>query len=197
MTFTPCSLQIYHHHWLALWKPLAFIALLVVLGAGGVLVWLPLGLVLFTLALIVAMSIYLYWSWHTFAFTADNRLIRRRGFLGCTEDVISLFGVITPHYTPVLGRWLDVGDVYLSLPGPDSHIRHIANFEAFHHRLVYGAQQRGSPSTPSPVQIIVQLPPVQRVSGDRRDLLFPGEPEPTLTYPGATIREGEQPDRTH
>lgn len=164
------SPRVYRYHWLAFWKPLAGIALLVVLGVGAILVWLPVGLGLLALALIGAASLYLYWSWHTFAFTPDDRLILRRGVDGSIKDVISLFGVVVPYQIPVLGPWLDVGSVSLSPFGRSIHIRHIAHFEAFYSRLVYGAQQQGShPGTP-PVQVIVQLLPALRV-GDR----WPGQ----------------------
>jgi hypothetical protein len=140
------SPQVYRYHWLAFWKPLASISFLLVLGVSGLVVWFPLGLGFLTLALVGAVSICLFWSWHTFTFTPDNRLIRQRGFLGSTKDVISFFGVVTPYLIPVLGRWLDVGNVYLSLPGPDIHIRYIGNFEAFYRQLVYGPQQQRSRS---------------------------------------------------
>jgi hypothetical protein len=159
------SPQVYHHHWLAFWKPLAGISFLLVLSIGGALVSLPLGLSLVILALIGAVSVYLAWSWHTFTFTAGNRLVRRRGFLGCTKDAITLFGVVTPYQIPVLGQWLDMGNVYLGLPGPDIHIRYIAHFTAFYRRLIHGAQQQGSHSDSPPVQVIVQLPPSPRAAG--------------------------------
>lgn len=159
------SPQVYHHHWLVFWKPLAGVSFLLVLSIGGALVWLPLGLSLVTLALIGAVSVYLSWSWHTFTFIAENRLVRCRGFLGCTKDVITLFGVVTPYQIPVLGQWLDVGNVYLGLPGPDIHIRYIAHFAAFYRRLIHGAQQQGSHSDSPPVQVIVQLPPSPRAAG--------------------------------
>jgi hypothetical protein len=160
LSFATASSQVYHHHWFALWKPLTGIALLVVLSVGGGLVWLPLGLGLFTLALIGAVSLYLYWSWHTFSFTADNRLVRRRGFLGCTKDVISLFGVVTPYQIPALGQWLDVGNVHLGILVPNVEIRHIARFSAFYNRLVYSVQKQERRSDPTPIYVVVQFPSV-------------------------------------
>jgi len=136
------SPRVYHYHWLAFWKPMAVIGLLVVLGVGAILVWLPvgLGLLALALALIGAVSLYLYWSRHTFAFTPDNRLILRRGVLGSTIEVTSLFGVVVSYQIPVLGPRLDVGSVRLSPFGRSIHIRHIAHFEAFYSRLVHGVQ---------------------------------------------------------
>lgn len=160
----PASSQVHRYHWLAFWKPMAVIALLVVLGVGGILVWLPLGLGLLALALIRAVSLYLHWSWHTFAFAPDNRLILRRGVNGSTKDVISLFGVVKSYQIPLLGPWLDVGSVRLSPFGSSIHIRHIACFEAFYSRLVYGAQQQASRAEP-PVQVIVQLLPAPCTGG--------------------------------
>ena len=188
------SVQVYRYHWLAFWNALAGVSFLLVLSIAGFLLYLPLGLVLLTLALIGAMTIYLSWSHHTLTFTPSNCLVRRRGFLGCTEDVISLFGTITPYQIPVLGRWLDVGSVYLGIPGPDAHIRYVAHFGSFHRRLVYGAQQQASRSSPSPVQIVIQLPPAQFPRGDLRSRLSPGEPGPALIYPGVAIQEDERPD---
>lgn len=161
----PASSQVHRYHWLAFWKPMAVIALLVVLGGGGILVWLPLGLGLLALALIGTGSLYLHWSWQALAFTPDNRLIRHRGFLGRTADLISLFGVVTPYQIPLLGPWLDVGSVYLSPFGRKMHLRYIANFEAFYNRLAYGAQQQASRSDPLPVQVIIQLLPAPSAGG--------------------------------
>ena len=152
--------ETFHHHWLAFWKPLAMTCLLVVLSSISTLVWVPLGIGLLTLAAIVAVGIYLFWTWHTFTFTEDNRLIRRRGFFKCAEDVISLFGVITPYWIPILGKILNVGSVYLGIPGADIHIRHIANFDAFYERLVSSAQEQQRAPDPPLVQVFFQMPPM-------------------------------------
>ncbi len=183
----PASSQVHHYHWLAFWKPMAVIALLVVLGVGGILVWLPPGLGLLALALIGAVSLYLHWSWHTFTFTPDNRLILRRGVNGSTKDVISLFGVVVSYQIPLLGPWLDVGSVYLSPLGRNIHIRHIAHFEAFYSRLVYGAQQQASRAEP-PVQVIVQFLPAPRAEGGWLGPLPPAEAGSELDYFGSAIQ---------
>jgi hypothetical protein len=190
----PASVQVYRYHWLAFWKALAGVSFLLVLSIAGFLFYLPLGLVLLTLALIGAVTIYLSWSHHTLTFTPSSRLVRRRGFLGCTEDVISLFGTITPYQVPALGWWLDVGSVYLGIPGPDIHIRHVAHFGSFHRRLVYDAQQQANRLNIPPVQIVVQLPPVQPLYSDWLGRLFPGEPGRALIDPDTTVREDERPD---
>lgn len=183
----PASSQVHRYHWLAFWKPMAVIALLVVLGVGGILVCLLLGLGLLTLALIGAVSLYLHWSWQALAFTPDNRLILQRGVNGSTKDVISLFGVVMSYQIPLLGPWLDVGSVRLSPLGRNIHIRHIAHFEAFYNRLVHGEQQQASRAEP-PVQVIVQLLPAPR-AGDRwPGQLPPVEARPTLNYFGTTIQ---------
>jgi hypothetical protein len=150
---------VFHHHWLAYWKLLAMTCLLAVLGSISVLMWAPLGTGLLMLAAATAAGIYLYWAWHTFTFTDDNRLIRRRGVFGCTEDVITLFGVLTPYEIPILGKMLNAGSVHLGIPGPDIHIRHIANFDAFYERLVHGARQQRAPEPPV-VQFFFQMPPM-------------------------------------
>lgn len=151
--------ETFHHHWLAFWQPLAMTCLLVVLSSISTLVWVPLGIGLLTLVAIVAVGVYLFWSWHTFTFTEDNRLIRRRGFLGCTEDVITLFGVLTPYQAPIVGKILNAGSVHLGIPGPDIDIRYIANFHAFYERMVMGAQQQRPPEPPV-VQVFFQMPPM-------------------------------------
>jgi len=154
--FPTSSPQIYRHHWLAFWKPLSVISLLLVLSIGGFRVYFPVGVILLALALTIGISVYLCWSWHTYTFTPDNRLIRRRGAFGCSTDIISLFGTITPYQIPFLGRLLDVGSVRLRIAGPDEHIRHIANFASFCRQLIEGAQQNSQPSPH--VQVIIQLP---------------------------------------
>jgi hypothetical protein len=190
----PASVQVYRYHWLAFWKALAGVSFLLVLSIAGFLLYLPLGLVLLTLALIGAVIIYLSWSHHTLTFTPGNHLVRRRGFLGCTEDMISLFGTITPYQVPILGGWLDVGSVYLGIPGPDIHIRYVAHFRSFRRRLVYGAQQQAGRLNIPPVQIVVQLPPVQSLYSDWLDQLFPGEHGRALIDPATTVQEDERPD---
>jgi hypothetical protein len=152
--------ETFHHHWLAFWKPLAMTCFLVVLGSISMVVWVPLGLGFLMLAAIGALSIFLFWTWHTFTFTDDNRLIRRRGCFGCTKDVITLFGVLTPYQAPIVGKILNAGSVHLGVPGPDIHIRHIANFDAFYARLVHGAQQQQQATDPPVVQVFFQMPPM-------------------------------------
>jgi len=164
----------FHHHWLAYWKPLAMACLLAVLGSVGMLLWAPLGMGFLTLAAAIAVGVYLFWTWHTFTFTEDNRLIRRRGFFKCAEDVISLFGVITPYWIPILGKMLNAGNVYLGIPGPDIHIRHIANFDAFYRRLIYGAQQQERGPEPPVVQVFFQMPPMPQGARYWGDQLPPG-----------------------
>lgn len=183
------SAQVYHHHWLAYCKPLSFASLLLVLGVGLARFWLLLGLVALALALMVALGTYLYRSWHTLAFTDDNRLVYRHGFLGCTESVFSLFGVITPRRTPILGQWFDVGDLHLSLPG--IRIRHIAHFSAFRSRLMGNVQRQERPPSP-PVQVIIQLPPRQPTD-EWPNLVPSAGPGPVLLYPDTTQRRREQP----
>lgn len=161
----------YRYHPLAFWKGLAGAALMLVLGTGGILLWTPLGLGLWAVAHATVVGVYHCWKWHTLTFTPDNRLIRRRGFLGCTQDLVSLFGRITPSQVPVLGQWLDVGSVYLGIPGPDLDIRHVSSFMSFRNRLICGARQqqashRGSQLAGPVVQVIVVVPPVwERWSG--------------------------------
>ena len=152
--------QIFYHHWLAYWKLLCGAALLVVLGLVVGLAWPLLGLGLLGLAASSAMSIYLYRTWHTLTFLEDGRLVRRRGFFGNAEDVITLFGVVTPYCIPVLGRRLNAGSVHLGIPGPDIHIRHIANFAAFYRQLVHSAQQGQRDPGPQVIHIYLHISPV-------------------------------------
>lgn len=152
------GIVVFRHHWLAYWKHLATTALLIALGPGGLLLWPPLGIALVVMALINAAGIYLSWMWHTFTFTEDNRLVRRRGPVGNARDVITLFGVITPYQIPFLGEWLDVGSIYLGIPGPNIHIHHIANFAEFYHRLYQGARPPGHDPDPPPIHIVLQWP---------------------------------------
>ena len=183
--FTPGSQEVFRHHWFAFWRHLAAIALLLALGLGTLWIWPGLMLFCFSLALIWTLSLYLYWRWHTLTFTEDNRLVRRRGFVGSTEDIISLFPLITPYQMPVIGQWFNVGSVNLGIPGPDVHIRHIANFEAFRNQLVYGTQQQGS-QPGAAVQVIIQLLPAQLagfIGGQGRDNPLPPFGRP----PGATM----------
>jgi hypothetical protein len=153
--YTPAS-PTFHPHWLAYWQALAVIALLIVVGFLGLLLWPPLGLFLWGLALGGAIGTYLYWRWHFYVFTTDKRLIRQRGILGCASDVITLFGVITPYQTPLLGEWLDVGSVHLGIPGPDIRLRHIAHFREFCSYLVVDEP----PARDPPVQVFIQMPPL-------------------------------------
>jgi hypothetical protein len=188
------SPQVYRYHWLAFWKHFSLISLLLVLSLGGFRFWFPLGLILVALALIGAVSIYLCRSWHTLAFTSDNRLIRRRGFRGRTADVISLFGTITSYQTPVLGQLLDMGGVYLGIAGPDIHIRHIANFASFYRQLAQGADRQERQFSPLPVQVIIQLPPARHARRGWPDYLFPEGPGPALNYPDAVVHEAGRDD---
>ncbi len=161
----------FHHHWWAYWKPLATSCLLALIGMGVLLLGLPLGVVFLAMAAAGLGGIYLWSTWHTFTFTGDNRLIRRRGFFGCAEDVITLFGVITPYRTPILGKAMDVGSVHLGIPGPNIHIRHIARFAAFYQRLLYGAQQQRAAPEPPVVQVFFQMPPVPYGARPNREQL--------------------------
>ena len=149
----------FHHHWLAFWQPLAIASLLVVLGPPAMFVWPSLGIGALVLAALVALGVYLFWRWHTFTFTDDQRLIRRRGVFQCYKDVIDLFGTMTPYQVPLLGELLNVGSIYLNILGPDIHIHHVANFGAFYERLIYSTgQQVQGPDSPL-VQIVFQTPP--------------------------------------
>jgi hypothetical protein len=105
----------FHLHWLNYWKSLAMACLLAVLTPIGLLAWLPLGIGCLVLATVLAAGVYLDWTWNTFGFTDDGRLIRRRGVFGCTRDIITLFGVLTPYQIPGLGEALDVGSVQLGV----------------------------------------------------------------------------------
>jgi hypothetical protein len=183
---------VFRHHFLRFFKPASGISLLIVLGAVGFVVWRPLGAGLWLLAGAWATSAYLYWSWHTFAFTPDNRLIRRRGFQGCTQDIISLFGVVTPRQPPILGKWLDVGSVQINAMGDTLHIQQIADFHAFYRRLVYGAPHQ-EPS--SPVQIFLQVPTSTEFGGERPVELPRSNPTPALAHTPAP--DPGAPDRPH
>ncbi len=175
LPFTPTLPESYHYHWLAFWKPIAAVTFLAMLSIGGAWIWLPLGLCFLALALIGAMSLYLNWSWHSFTFTTDNRLIWRRGFLGCTEDVISLFGIVTPYQIPILGRCLDIGNVHLRVAGSNLDVRHIAHFQAFCDRLTHGAPRREERPTSTSVYFIVPSPAARyREGGGWLDQLPPG-----------------------
>lgn len=184
----PVSPQVFHYHWLAYWKRLGVISWLLLLGLGGILVWPLLGLGLLVLAVIVAVSLYLHWSWHTFGFTPDNRLILQHGVCGSTKDVISLFGIVTPHQIPVLGPWLDVGSVHLSPFGRELDLQHIANFEAFYSRLAYGVQRQTNRTEP-PVQVVVQLFPSQRADVYGPVPFQPPQARPVLDYWGVGFQE--------
>ena len=187
---------VFRHHWLAYWQSLTVVAWLVVLGLllGIALGPWP-GVVLGSIALSIAVRDYLLWRWQTFTFTPDNRLIRRRGVLGLTEDMISLFGVITPYRIPLLSSLLDVGSVHLGVPGPDIHIKYIADFTAFHQRLMHGARRRDLPSPPSPslpppsVHIWIQLLPLLRIP---RDHLSRRTPDSRYSIPSENRREEEE-----
>ncbi len=154
----PTSLRIYYHHWLAYWRPLTGIAVPLALGMVALALWPPLGAGLLAFGLTLGAALYLWRSWHTLTFLPDGRLVRRRGLGGCVHDVITLFGVITPYQMPGLGRLLDVGSVHLGIPGPDVHIRHIANFDAFC-RDLFSSQEppKGGPQQQT-VQVIFIWP---------------------------------------
>jgi hypothetical protein len=134
----PRESETYRYHWLSYWRALSIIALLIVLGSAAILASPTMGLILWVLALAGLVNVWLRRTWHSLYFTPDGRLIRRRGILGCTHDIITLFGVITPYQVPFVGHWLDVGSVHMGIPGPDEHIHHISPFAQFYRRLVYG-----------------------------------------------------------
>ena len=149
--FGECDAPKFHPHWLAFWRRFLGIALLVGMGLLGFIVWVPLGFIFWAMAAASGVSIYLEWSWNICTFTADRRLIRRRGFMGCTRDVISLFGTITPYQIPILGPWLDMGSVELRIPGQGQvvQIRHIAHFEEFCRLLMTARQWTGTQVIPA------------------------------------------------
>lgn len=158
----------FHHHWWAYRKPVATSCLLAAIGSAAVLLRLPLGVVFLAMGVAGWAGIYLFWTWHTLTFTQDHRLIRRRGICGSAEDVITLFGVITPYQTPFLGRALDVGSVHLGIPGPNIHIKHIASFAAFYQQLLYGAQQQQRAAEPPVIQVFFQMPPMPYGAGNQQ-----------------------------
>jgi len=151
----PSKPQVYHHHIIKFWRQVSGISLLLVLGILAALIWRPLLALFWMPALSWLACLGFYWSWHTFSFTPDDRLICKRGFRGCTQDIVSLFGVVTPQQPPIFGKWLDVGSVQINPIGGSMRIQHIADFDAFYQRLVYGAQHQ---EPPSPVQIFLQVP---------------------------------------
>lgn len=175
-TPVPASSRIYYHHWLAYWKPLAAIASLLVLGMAGLMLWPLVGAGMLAFSLVVGAALHLWRSWHTLTFLDDGRLVRRRDVGGCAQDVISLFGVITPYQIPVVGRWLDAGSVHLGIPGPDIHIRHIGNFRAFCTQLFSSVQQEERSQTS--VQVVLVWPPVP---GDNRQWAV--HPPPQIPAP--------------
>jgi hypothetical protein len=144
----------FRHHWVAFAGPLSVVALLLVAGLASMLFSVGLGLVLWAVAVVILAGTWQWREWHTLTFTVDNRLLRRRGPFGLSRDLITLFGVISPTQTPILGPWLDVGDVHLGIPGPDIHIRQIEHFEAFCQRLIAGAQ----PQREQEFYIYLQMP---------------------------------------
>jgi hypothetical protein len=132
-SFTPAPAppRIYYYHWLAYWRWVAAIGALLLVSLASLALWPPLGAGLLAFCLTLGAALYRWRSWHTLTFLPDGRLVRRRGLGGYTHDMITLFGVITPSQIPAVGRLLDVGSVHLGIPGPDIHIRHIGDFEAF------------------------------------------------------------------
>lgn len=192
----PASSRIYYHHWLAYWKSLAAIASLLVLGVAGLIVSPPLGAGLLAFSLVVGAALCLWRSWHTLTFLHDGRLVRRRGLGGCAQDVISLFGVITPYQVPVVGRWLDVGSVHLGIPGPDIHIRHIGDFRTFCAQLFSGAQQQEERAGTS-VQIVLVCPPAP-AAGQQWAVRPPPEiPAPRPEPPHVYVVEEEESELEH
>jgi len=190
---------VFRHHWLAYWRSLVVIAGLTTLGllTMGILHWPLLGVGLWSIALVLAVRIYLLRTWHTLTFTPDNRLIYRRGLFGSTQDVISILGTVTSHRTPLLSNLLDVGSVYLGVPGPDVHIRHIANFTAFYQRLCQArrpgplSQSSQPPQPPPSIHLWIQLLPLLRLPTDH---LTPWGPDHWKIIPpgGQHIREESQ-----
>ncbi|MEJ2735581.1 MAG: hypothetical protein P8189_18785 [Anaerolineae bacterium] len=186
----PRESETYRYHWVFYWKALSIVCLLIVLGTVAIFARPGTGLVLWGLALAVFVGIWLHRSWHSITLTDDGRMVRRGGVLGCTRDIINLWGVITPYEIPILGRWLDVGSVHLGIPGPDLHIRHITPFSVFYRRLVYGAQRREEHRHGAPIQVFVQYPGVPNPWVDPVDLLHPDGPADQLGMGGT---EGEGP----
>jgi hypothetical protein len=179
--------QVHRYHWLAFWRQLAFISLLVVAGVAALLAEPYVGLALLAVAVVASGALYLHWSWTCFTFTDNNRLIHRHGIMGSSADVIWLFGIAQTCRIPIVGRVLDVGSVVLSVPGPDLHIRHIAQFEAFFAQLAGVAQQRMGPYGQSPVQVLIQLPPAQRIGGNGQVPQYLREPGQAVIDPDAII----------
>lgn len=159
---------VFHPHWFAFWKPLTASCLLVLAGAVATVAGAPHGLILVLMGGLGLLAVYLFWSWHTLTFTEDNRLVRRRGILGCSEDVITLFGVLTHHQIPILGKALDVGSVHLGIPGPDIHIRHIGNFAAFYRRMLASNQPQAR-AEPPVIQLFFQVPAMPTQGGREID----------------------------
>jgi hypothetical protein len=159
----PTPSTVYRRHWLAFWKPLSFLSFFSILSLVGFLYWPPLGIVFLLADFGTALAVFCSWCWSSYTFTTDHRLIYRHGFMGSTTNIISLFGVVTPHQYPLFGGLFDIGGVHLSVAGTSLHLTHIANFEAFYNELVQGVKHEQRISQ-APVQVIVQLPPA---SGQR------------------------------
>ena len=189
--YTPLT---FRHHWLAYWKPFVGIGLLAALGTAAMFLWMPLGLALNVLAILVGLATYCSWAWHTIAFTDDNRLIYRHGPFGVSHSFISLIGTVTTHQVPLLGQWLDVGSVHLGVPGPDTTIRYIAHFSAFCRRLAYSrSEQRGSERVS--VQVNVLGVPVPHVGYGQRTQLPTRESVQFPVYPLTAVHEEHEHER--
>lgn len=187
-TPVPPPPRIYYHHWLAYWRLLAGLALLLLLGLASLALWPPLGAGLLAFTLTVGAALHLWRSWHTLTFLPDGRLVRRRGVGGCIHDVITLFGVITPYQMPVVGRLLDVGSVHLGIPGPDIHIRHIGNFEAFCRDLFTSEEPQDGATQQQTVQVMFFWP--QDPGNGRAQAAYhppPGIPAPPEEPPASVV----------
>jgi hypothetical protein len=154
-----CGL-VFRLHWLAYLRSIIIGTVLVIAGLGGILLWLPLGLGLWTLALTVAASTYAHWSWNTLYFSTDGRLVRRRGLRGRRREMMPLFGGVALDQIPVLGESMDVGSLELSGMGsnPPIMIRHIANFSTFSQLLELGRQRQNREQAGTPVVVVIQTP---------------------------------------
>lgn len=130
---------VYRPHWLAYWRLIAAAIVLSIAGFACLAVSVTAALLVLAVAAACAVGMCLYRTWHFYYFTDDRRLVYRHGFLGRHVDVFTLFGRITQTQMPVLGKWLDVGDVNLGTVGPDLYLQYIGQFEDFRRFLMASA----------------------------------------------------------
>ncbi len=130
--------RVYRPHWLAYWKLAAVTVMLSVLGVCCLSVSVSVAVLVLALAGGGAVGMCLYRSWHLCYFTKDRRLVYQHGFLGRHTEVVDLFGRVTQTQIPLLGKWLNIGDVYLGTVGPDLYVRHISRFDDFRRILMAG-----------------------------------------------------------